>query len=100
MPTEILLITTLRALIEVAGLMLIARGVMWLFGPKAREGNFFYAILTTGTIPFIRLARAITPRVVRDPYVPVVAFGLLVVLWIATGIAKEWLCAARSLQCV
>jgi hypothetical protein len=99
MPTDILLITAARALVEVAGLMLIARGVMWLFGPRAREHNFFYAALTAGTLPFIRLARALTPRAVSDTYTPVIAFVLLFVLWIVAGVGKEWLCAARSVQC-
>jgi hypothetical protein len=100
MPTDIVLITTARALIEVAGLMLIARGGMWLIGPRAREHNFFYWVLTAGTLPFIRLARRVCPRTVSDTYVPVVAFVLLVILWIAAGVAKEWLCSVRSAQCV
>jgi hypothetical protein len=100
MPPDILLISAARALIEVAGLMLIARGVMWLFGPRAREHNFFYWVLTTGTLPFIRLARAVSPRAVSDTYTPVVAFVLLFVLWIAAGVGKEWLCSARSVVCV
>jgi hypothetical protein len=100
MPPDVLLITAARALIEVAGLMLIARGVMWLFGPRWREHNFFYAVFTAVTLPFIRLARALTPRAVSETYAPVVAFVLLVVLWIATGAAKAWLCDVRSLQCV
>jgi hypothetical protein len=100
MPPDILLITAARALLEVVGLMLIARGVMWLFGPRAREHNFFYAVFTAVTLPFIRLARAVSPRAVSDSYTPLIAFGLLFVLWIATGALKAWLCSARSLQCV
>jgi hypothetical protein len=100
MPTDILLITAVRALVEVAGLMLIARGVMWLFGPRAREHNFFYSALTAGTLPFIRVARAVSPRAVSNAYTPVIAFVLLFVLWIAAGVGKEWLCSARSVQCV
>lgn len=100
MPTDILLITAARALLEVAGLMLIARGVMWLFGPRARDGNFFYWALTAGTLPFIRLARVISPRIVSDTYTPVIAFVLVFVLWIISGIAKAWLCSARALECI
>jgi hypothetical protein len=100
MPPDILLITAARALVEVAGLMFMARGVMWLFGPRAREHNFFYWVLTAGTLPFIRLARAVSPRALSDTYMPVVAFVLLFVLWIATAMAQGWLCSARSVQCV
>ena len=100
MPPDILLITAARALIEVAGLMLIARGVMWLFGPRARDHNFFYGVLTAGTLPFIRVARVLSPRAVSDTYMPVIAFVLVFVLWIATGVGKAWLCSARAVECI
>jgi hypothetical protein len=35
----------LRALIEVAGLMLLLRGVLWMYGPKALQGNLVYDLL-------------------------------------------------------
>ena len=88
MPFDITLITALRALIEVAGLMLLARGLMWLFGPKARQGNFVYDILTIGTKPFIQLTRKVTPRFVRDAYIPVETFLLVLCIWLGLGVAK------------
>lgn len=100
MPIEITLITAARALIEVAMLMLLARGAMWIFGPKARQGNFFYDILTIGTMPFIRATRAIVPKLVRDVYVPAIAFVLLVLPWLALGVAKAAMCASRGLECL
>jgi hypothetical protein len=100
MPPDILLITAARALLEVAGLMLIARGAMWLVGPRARDHNFFYWVLTAGTLPFVRLARTVSPRAVSDTYTPVVAFGLVFVLWIAAGVGKAWLCSARAVECL
>jgi len=42
MPADILFLTIARALVEVAGMLLLGQGVLWLFGPKAREGNFVY----------------------------------------------------------
>ena len=99
MPIDITVITAARALIEIAMLMLIARGLMWLFGPKARQGNFFYDIMTIIATPFIRATRAITPRFVRDTYVPTVTFVLVVCLWLALGIAKAAMCASRGLEC-
>jgi len=99
MPLDITLISALRALIEVAGMMLLARGLLWLFGPKARQGNFVYDILTIGTKPFIQLTRKITPRFVRDACIPVAAFVLLFGVWIGLGMANAVLCASRALQC-
>ena len=100
MPIEITAITAARALIEVAMLMLLARGVMWLFGPKARQGNFVYDILTIGTMPFVRGTRAIMPKLVRDAYVPATAFFLVFCLWLALGIAKVAMCSSRGLECL
>ena len=100
MPIDITFITVLRALIEVAMLMLLGRGALWIFGPKARRGNFFYDILTIGTLPFLRATRAIAPKLVRDAYIPAATFVLVVVIWLGLGIAKAAMCASRGLECV
>src|SRR5688500_3904685 len=99
MPFEILLVPLLRGLIEVAGMLLLGRGLTWLFGPKARQGNFVYDIFTVGTLPFIRLARLLSPRFVPDAHVPAIAFFLLFWVWLGLGIAKAAMCASRALQC-
>ena len=88
------------ALVEVAGLMLLVRGAMWLFGPKARKGNFVYDIFTVGAMPFIRITRRITPRIIHDAYMPAIAFFLLLLAWGGLGLAKHSLCVARGVQCV
>ena len=100
MPFDITLISIARALFEVCGMMLVARGVLWIFGPKARQGNFFYDLLTVGAKPFMNITRRITPRVVRDAYIPVMTFVLVFVIWIGLGIAKAAMCASRGLQCM
>ena len=96
MPTEIVLLSMMLALVEVAGLMLLARGAMWLFGPKARKGNFVYDIFTIGAMPFIRLTRRITPRIVHDAYIPAIAFFLLLWAWGGLGWGKNPFWAARG----
>ncbi|HEX2826454.1 MAG TPA: hypothetical protein VHP37_08925 [Burkholderiales bacterium] len=99
MPPEITVLATLRALVEVAGLMLLIRGLMWSFGPKART-NFIYGLVTVGSMPFIRFARAITPRAVADRYVPAIAFVLLFLLWLMLALGVGTLCARPGVQCV
>ena len=98
MPPEITVIATLRALVEVAGLMLLLRGLMWSFGPRART-NFIYGIFTAGSMPFIRFARAVTPRAVPDRYVPAIAFLLLFLLWLALALGVGALCARPGVKC-
>jgi hypothetical protein len=99
MSPEIVVLNTLRALIEVAGLMLLLRGIMWSFGPKART-NFVYGIFTAGSMPFINFARAITPRAVPDRYMPAIAFLLLLSLWVALVLGVQTLCLRPGVKCV
>ena len=100
MPFEIMLISVLRGLVEVAGLMLIGRAMLWIFGPRARQGNFVYDLLTTGTKPFMLVVRKISPGFVRDSHIPAATFFLLFWTWLGLGIAKAAMCASRGLQCV
>ena len=100
MPADIATISILRALIEVALLMLLGRGVLWIFGPRARQGNFVYDILTVGVMPFIKLTRRITPKFVRDAHIPAATFFLVFWIWLGLGIAKAAMCASHGLQCV
>ena len=97
MPADIATIAIFHALIEVAMLMFLERGLMWLFGPRARQGNFFYDVLTIGTAPFVKVTRAITPKFVRDKYIPAEAFLLVLLIWLALGIAKAALCTSHGI---
>lgn len=99
MPIEILLLSIVRALVEVAGMLLLGQGLLWLFGPKAREGNFVYDLFKKGTKPIIRLTRAISPRFVPDAHIGLIAFVLLLWVWFALAFAKHSLCLARQLSC-
>jgi hypothetical protein len=98
MPIEIIVISTLRALVEVAALMLLIRGAMWLFGPKARK-NFVYGLFTVGAMPFIHFTRAAMPRAVPDRYIPAIAFLLVFALWVALALTQQTLCARPGVQC-
>lgn len=99
MPTEILLVSIARAVVEVAGLLLLGQGILWLFGPKARDGNFIYDLFKKGTAPVTRFTRLITPRFVHDAHIGLVSFFLLAWLWIALAVAKRHMCAVQALQC-
>ena len=99
MPTDILVISIARALVEVAGMFLLGQGVLWIFGPKARDGNFVYDLFKKGTAPIIRFTRIITPRFIHDAHVGLVAFVLIVWLWIALAGWKRYLCVSQGIQC-
>ena len=98
MPIEITIISTLAALFQVAGVMLLIRGALWLFGPRARN-NVVYGVFTAGSMPFIRFARVIVPRAVPDGYIPAIAFLLVLAMWIALALGQHSLCVQRAVQC-
>jgi hypothetical protein len=98
MPIELVIVSTLAALLQVAALMLVIRGLIWLIGGKART-SFVYGIFTVGSMPFIRLTRRIAPRAVPDAYIPVIAFVLVCVVCIALLFIQQALCARPGAQC-
>ena len=99
MPLDILLLSIARALVEVAGMLLLGQGVLWLFGPKAREGNFVYDLFKMGTRPIVNATRVVTPRFVHDAHIGMVSFIILVWLWLALAFAKRYLCVSHGIQC-
>jgi hypothetical protein len=99
MPTEFVLVSIARALVEVAGMLMLGQGLLWIFGPKARDGNFIYDLFKKGTGPIIKATRIITPRFVHDAHVGLVAFMLLLWIWLGLGYAKRYLCVTQQLSC-
>src|ERR1700741_2641659 len=83
MQTELLLVVIVKALAELAGMFLLGRGLLWLLAGRKRMDNVFYQVLAIVTDPVIRAARWITPRMVMDSHIPVVAFVLVLWVWLA-----------------
>jgi hypothetical protein len=99
MPAELLIITMLRALVEVAGCAMLGQGLLYVLAGRKRSDNFVYQLFSILTRPVMRLTRWITPRFVRDDHIPIAAFMLLLWLWIGLQIAKRYICLSQSLAC-
>lgn len=99
MQPDILLVSVLRVLVEVAGFALLGQGVLALLAGKHRHNNVFYKVLQTVTGPVVRAVRRVTPAVILDAHVPMVTFFLLFWLWIALAAAKRYLCGLHGLAC-
>ena len=99
MPTEVLVITMLRALVEVAGCAMLGQGLLYVVAGRKRSDNFVYQLFSILTRPVMRLTRAITPRFVRDDHIPIAAFMLLLWLWIGLQMAKRYVCITQALAC-
>lgn len=97
--TVLLLVAALRAMVEVAGLCLLGQGVLYLLAGASRDRNGIYQLFRIVTRPVLRLVRAVTPRLVLDRHLPVVAFFLLFWLWIALAVVRREICVAGGLAC-
>jgi hypothetical protein len=87
-PAMFTLLSALKLITEVALLALVGQWVLaWLSGPR-RHGNVFYQVLEVVGRPALWLARRLSPPVVLDRHVPLVAFVLLVLAWAGLTLAK------------
>lgn len=99
MPFDILVVSVLRTLVEVAGFALLGQGVLAVLAGKYREQNAFYRVLRIVTGPVVRAVRFITPRFIIDAHVPFITFFLLFWLWIVLAVVKRHLCGLHGLAC-
>jgi uncharacterized protein YggT (Ycf19 family) len=99
MPLDLTLVTILRALVEVAGWFLLGQGVLYLLAGAQRDRNSVYRLFRLLTSPVVKLTRAITPRRVIDRHVPVVAFFILLWIWIGLALVKRHLCTLHQIAC-
>lgn len=93
---------TLALIIKlIAEIALMALAGQWLLGLLAgarKEQNLFYQVLRIMTRPFVGAARLITPRLVLDRHVPLVAFLLLMVVWMAAMLYKIQTCVRIGVE--
>jgi hypothetical protein len=82
------IIVVLKALTEVAGVAMIGQGMLYAVAGAKRDQNPFYVIFKTVSSPVMKLTRWITPRIVLDRHLWLVALFLLIVLWIGLTIMK------------
>jgi len=81
------IIVVLKALTEVAGVAMFGQGVLWVIAGSKRDQNVVYGIFKAVTSPVMKATRMITPRVVLDQHIGLVAFFLLMVIWVVlTGL--------------
>ncbi len=86
------IILVLKALTEIAGVAFLGQGVLWLIAGAKREENVVYRLFKVLTSPVTRLTRAITPRIIIDQHIGLVAFFFLMVLWIVLLVFKAKVC--------
>lgn len=96
---ELQIITVLRALVEVAGMFLLAQGALFLLAGATREKNIIYQLFRIITRPVISATRFITPKLIVEKHIPFVAFFLLFWLWILLAYIRQVVCELNGLVC-
>ena len=88
----LLLVEALKLLAEIALMCLAGRWVLGLLAGKRRDENLFYQLFQVLTKPLVAGARLVSPRVVLDQHLPLVAFLLLLFVWIVATMTKIDIC--------
>ncbi|MDI1275102.1 hypothetical protein [Polaromonas sp.] len=84
--------STLKLIAEIALLALFGQWVLGLLAGAKKDGNLFYQILQIVGKPFVVAARFITPKQIIDRHVPLVAFLLLLFVWVAATLTRIRIC--------
>jgi hypothetical protein len=82
------IIVVLKALTEVAGVAMIGQGLLYVLAGAKRSENAIYGIFRTITSPVMKATRWITPKFVLDQHLGLVAFFLLMILWVGLTVLK------------
>lgn len=97
---ELFIVSSLKALVEIAGMALIGQGLIGVLAGKSRQDNFVYRIFLVITSPIFKIARAISPRFIADAHLGLASFFILFWLWVALVLAKGYVCQTQNLACM
>jgi len=90
--TMLFLATSLKLLAEIALLALAGQALIGLLAGAGRERNPFYRALQLVGRPWVWAARRLSPRMVMERHLPLVAVALLLMAWLAAALAKISIC--------
>ena len=94
----LLLVSSVKLIAEIALMAVAGRWLLGLLAGERRGQNLFYQLLDMAARPFLAGARLVSPRLVLDRHVPLVAFLLLVLAWVVATIMKIQICVQIGVQ--
>ena len=97
---ELLILSILRALTEVAMLSLLGQGLVAFLAGSRRATNPVYQLFDVITRPVVKAVRLITPKVIIDRHLPYVTFFLVFWLWILLAYIKRIVCELQGINCL
>ncbi len=92
------LISSVKLVAEIALMALFGQWVLGLLAGQKKSSNLFYQVLEVIGRPFVRVAKFLTPGFVMERHHPLVAFLLLLVIWVAAAAAKISHCVKIGVQ--
>ena len=95
----LLLYSSLKLVAEIALMALLGQWLLGLLAGARRDSNIFYQILQVITRPFTWAARLLSPKqLVIDRHVPLVAFLLVLMIWVFATILKIQSCVEIGVE--
>jgi hypothetical protein len=85
-------VSTVKLIAEIALLALFGQWVLGLLAGARKEQNLFYQLLAIVGKPFVSLARFVSPKLVLDRHLPLVAFLILGFVWLGVTAYKVKIC--------
>lgn len=92
LPTYIKIAEIVQTLAAVALMSMFGQWIVGLLAGERRQTNLFYQILEIIGRPFVRVAAWITPKVVLARHHALVAFCLLLVVYLVATLARIQMC--------
>ncbi len=84
----LLFISAIKLITEIALLALFGQWVLGLLAGQRKDQNIFYKILQQIGQPFVKVVRFVTPKLVLERHLPLVAFLILGFVWVGVTLAK------------
>lgn len=94
----LLLVEIVKLLAEIALMFLAGQWVLGILAGHKREQNLVYQLFNVVTKPLISISRLITPKVILDRHLPLVAFLLLIFVWIVATMTKIDMCVRMGVH--
>ena len=83
-----LMISALKLITEIALLALAGQWILGMLAGQRKQHTVFYQVLEIIGRPFVRLTRWVTPPIVLERHLPLVAFLILGFLWLIATVTK------------
>jgi uncharacterized membrane protein len=87
----------LQLVLYVALLALLGQGLLFVLAGAKRDSNIFYQLLRIVSKPFTAAVRRMTPAKVADQHVPIVTFGLLLIVYAVVSFEKINYCVSVNM---